>query len=109
MNEFTSDVDAALREVWLRHRGAVLDDLTALIDRTIEWRDVPSSIGSIADEIRTRAHRISGSLTMVGQGDQVGVLREIERLAIEDKLTAGDAKEAVDRLHDLLDRLRSAH
>lgn len=89
-----TEVHDALRAVWHRHREAVLNDLTELIAL------VGQTHGH--EEITTRAHRILGSLSMVGLDDESGILRRLETSQLRRD------EEVVDRLHDLLSRLRNA-
>lgn len=104
MNDREAAVADALRVVWSRHRDTVIADLERLVDAVTTWNDGrrPSDLG---DEIRTRSHRIRGSLTMVGRDDGAEDLRAIEIHAVAGR--GPYAKEAVERIHGLLDRLRS--
>ncbi len=96
MNE--SDVQEALRAVWRRHRETVLDDLAELI--------VLMRRGDSDSAIAALAHRILGSLSMVGLSDVEGTLRHLERSTGDFSGSRRD-EEVVERLHDLLVRLRS--
>lgn len=92
-----ADVHEALRAVWHRHRDSVLNDLAdliVLVERTTD-----------RDEIALRAHRILGSLSMVGIDDEHGILRHLENSAVNSPAPRRD-EEVVDRLHDLLSLLR---
>lgn len=104
-----SDTDAtlsqALRDVWLRHRDATLADLQELI-RDVETWNAGEVLQDKAERIRVRAHRILGSLTMVGRNERAEDLRSIEMHAVAE--TGPYAKEVVERVHDLLDHLRNA-
>lgn len=99
-----NDVDIALRRVWLTHRQSVLTDLARLVDLLTEWNR-GTRTNEVAASIEAGAHRVCGSLTIVGRGDGIDELRELERRAITK--TGSYTKEVVDQVHDLLDRLRS--
>ncbi len=104
MNDQETAVRIALRDVWHRHRDTVVADLEALIGCVRSWNG-GSRTDELSTEIRDRSHRIRGSLTMVGHGEGVDDLRTIETHAIEDR--GPYAKEVVDRVHDLLEHLRT--
>ena len=104
MNDREVAIADALRDVWDRHRTTVIADLEGLVNALTTW-DRGARTTELAEEIRTRSHRIRGSLTMVGRDDGADDLRTIETHAAH-----GDgsyAKEAVERVHGLLVRLRT--
>lgn len=102
MIDRSTEVEAALHNVWLRHRDRVIEDLDTLLTDLHAWNhDQPGT--ELADDIRTRAHRIRGSLSMVGRREGTDELRTIEEWAVR-----GDrpyAPEVVDRIHDLRNEL----
>ena len=98
-----NDVESLLQKVWLSHRHSVLADLTRLSESIDEWNAGRNS-HRLALTIEELAHRICGSLTIVGRRDGLQELRHLE-----DQATTHHgpyAKEVVDRVHDLLARLR---
>lgn len=104
MSDTDSAIAQALRDVWLRHRDTLIADLQELI-RDVETWNGGETPEDLAERIRVRAHRILGSLTVVGRSDGAEDLRSIEMHAITE--TGPYAKEVVERVHDLLDCLRS--
>jgi hypothetical protein len=104
-----TDSDAALsqalRDVWLRHRDTIVADLQEMLQDIETW-NAGVEIPALADRIRIRSHRLLGNLTVVGRNEGADDLRTIELLALE--RTSAYAKEVVDRVHDLLERLRNA-
>lgn len=98
------DLDTALHRVWIRHRESVLDDLGQLATSIENWNSGDRS-DDVAVSIERRAHRICGSLTIVGSPADVDELRSIERRATDQE--GPYAMEVVDRVHDLLKRLRN--
>ncbi len=106
MSESRRSIDSALQSVWLRHRDAVVDELEELI-RRIDILGSGTATPEIVADIGGRAHRLAGSLTMVGRPLDVDALRSIEtRASIAEGAVVRD-EEVVNRLHDLLVRLRS--
>ena len=103
MTEREAAVEQALRAVWLRHRDAVIADLRELVDSIERWNSGARHDG-LATDIRRRAHRILGSLTMVGRSERAADLRVIESRADDD--LGPYATEVVDHVHDLLVHLR---
>jgi hypothetical protein len=104
MGERDTAIANALRDVWFRHREAVIADLAELVGALTRWNEGTRS-DELAHQIRVRSHRIRGSLTMVGRTEVTDALGVIEaRSDDEDPY----AKEAVDRIHDLLEHLRMA-
>lgn len=101
MNEREVAIAEALRVVWCRHRETVIADLVELVQDLRTWNQDVQSV-DLADRIRERSHRIRGSLTMVGRHEGADDL-----LAIETHESGPYAKEAVERIHGLLDLLRS--
>ena len=99
------DVDLALHQVWMEHRNSVLDDLQHLATSIENWNSGDRS-DDIALSIERRAHRICGSLTIVGRPVDIDELRRLERRATGQR--GPYAMEVVDRVHDLLDRLRDS-
>lgn len=103
-----SDSDAALaralRDVWKRHRDTVLGDLQELLRDIGTWNEGVED-HALADRIRARSHRLLGNLTMVGRADGTDDLRTIELHAVEDR--GAYAEEVVERVHDLLEHLRT--
>lgn len=104
MDDREAAIAAALRLVWSRHRDGVIEDLERLVEAVTTWNDGPRP-SDLGDEIRTRSHRIRGSLTMVGRDDGADDLRAIESQAVDER--GAYAKETVERIHGLLDRLRA--
>lgn len=104
MDEREAAIAEALRIVWCRHRDTVIADLEELAQDLRTWNQEARSV-ALADRIRVRSHRIRGSLTMVGRHDGADDLRTIETHATHEN--GPYAKEAVERIHGLLDRLRS--
>ena len=98
-----NDVESLLRGVWLSHRDSVLADLTRLCESIDEW-NTGSRSHQVALTIEALAHRICGSLTIVGRRDGLPELRHLEEQATTHH--GPYAKEVVDRVHDLLVRLR---
>ena len=74
------DVDLALHQVWMEHRDSVLDDLQRLATSIENWNSGDRS-DDIALSIERRAHRICGSLTIVGRPVDIDELRRLERRA----------------------------
>lgn len=103
MSDRESAIADALRNVWRRHRDSVIDDLGELIADLERWNSGARHNG-LATDIRRRAHRILGSLTMVGRSERAVDLRVIESRADDD--LGSYATEVVDRVHDLLVHLR---
>lgn len=101
-----SSIADALREVWLRHRDGVLVDLASLIELVTE-SDAMSQDFERADEIGVRAHRIAGSLSLVGRREGAEILHELESGTVTHSNGAVYGEEVVERLHDLLERLRT--
>lgn len=99
MSDTTAAIRTALDEVWLRHRSAVLADLQQLIDDLETW-NTGTCEPNLAHDIRSLAHRILGSLSMVGRDERAADLRLVEQQAIDGRGLY--AKEVVERVHDLL-------
>ncbi|MDA0371848.1 MAG: hypothetical protein O3B06_10195 [Actinobacteria bacterium] len=97
-------VDDALRQVWIEHRPSILEELVRLSGLLDEWNGGANS-PEIAGAIEHGAHRICGSLTIVGRRQGLQELRQLEVQALGK--TGPYAKEVVDRVHDLLERLRN--
>ena len=104
MDDREAAITEALRVVWCRHRDTLIADLERLVDALTTWNHGPRP-RDLGDEIRARSHRIRGSLTMVGRNDGAEDLRTIEAHAVDER--GPYAKETVERIHGLLDRLRS--
>lgn len=104
MKNSDAAITEALRNIWLRHRDSVIDDLGALITDLERWNSGVRH-DRLAVDINNRAHRILGSLTMVGRSDPAHDLRTIESRDAED--LGPYANEVVERVHDLLDHLRN--
>lgn len=98
MNEQEAAVEQALRDVWLRHRDSVIADLRELVDSIETWNS-GTRHDVLASDIRRRAHRILGSLTMVGRNGGASDLRTIEERSVHE--IGPYAKEVVERVHDL--------
>ena len=105
MDEREAAIAEALRAVWCRHRDTVIADLEELAQDLRSWNQDVQSV-DLADRIRTRSHRIRGSLTMVGRHEGSEDLRAIELHATHE--SGPYAKETVERIHGLLDHLRNA-
>lgn len=98
-----NDVETRLQLVWLSHRESVIADLVGLTESIEEW-NAGSPSHRLALMIETVAHRIRGSLSILGRQDGLDELRRLEERAT---IQEGPyATEVVERIHDLLDRLR---